>query len=333
MVRTGGSWDPAQRHAYFLASQFTRRERSAYGAETVKATGGAWDRSDRLSYFLAADLGHQQRDAHLHGFILIAVNEVRDSNFDALERFIDQGAKVLLDSGIFWLTNEHRRSHGIPMDQALALAPTEIDGFELLWKRYLEVVNRFGDRSWGYIELDQGGMVNKRITRNRLHDLGLSPIPVYHPLNDGADYFDELAQGYDRICWGNVVQAPAAARKRMLATAWERHRTYPDLWIHFLGLTPNQALNAYPADSADSSTWLSSVRWSGMNERSMLRSLGPMEREFSYDLASEAESDFGHHKAARMSVVSVSMMQRGWRHWQSRVQDELGVELYPPVSL
>ena len=58
--------------------------------------------------------------------------------------------------------------------------------------------------------------------------LGLKPIPVYHPLLDGWDYFDELAAQYDRICFGNIVQAPAATRIRLLHTLWERHRRYPD---------------------------------------------------------------------------------------------------------
>ena len=30
-----------------------------------------------------------------------------------------------------------------------------------------------------------------------------------------------------------------------------------------------------------------------------------------------------------MSAVSVSMMQRGWRHWQQRIEEEFGLPLYP----
>ena len=62
-----------------------------------------------------------------------------------------------------------------------------------------------------------------------LEQMGLRPIPVYHPFNDGWDYFDYLAERYDRICFGNVVQADRETRKRLVATAWERHRKYPHL--------------------------------------------------------------------------------------------------------
>lgn len=326
MNPTAGVWSRRDRPVYFVTAKFDAREVTAL----TNVTGGNWTAEERTAYFLASDLSHQQTGAIFHGYILIAVNELQPARFDLIDEFIDRGAKVLIDSGIFWLTNEHARAHGVPMDVALGLAPEAIDNFDWLWTRYLEVVRRFGDRCWGYIELDQGGRDNKRITRAKLHDLGLNPIPVYHPLNDGREYFDELATDYARICWGNVVQAKADVRKRMLATAWERHRAYPDLWIHFLGLTPSQALNAYPADSADSSTWLASVRWDGVIERSMLRTLGPLEPEFRYDLEAEAESPHGHHKAATMAAVSVAMMQRGWHHWESRVLGEFDLAMYPP---
>jgi len=48
------------------------------------------------------------------------------------------------------------------------------------WDRYLAVNKRLGDKVWGYMELDQGGAKNKRITRAKLHDLGINPIPVWH---------------------------------------------------------------------------------------------------------------------------------------------------------
>ena len=105
---------------------------------------------------------------------------------------------------------------------------------------------RYGSRLWGYIELDQGGAVHKRRTRTALEQAGLAPIPVYHPFNDGWDYFDELCARYDRICVGNVVQAPRAIRCRIFATVWERQRAYPDVWIHYLGVTPTPTQIAYP---------------------------------------------------------------------------------------
>ena len=98
-----------------------------------------------------------------------------------------------IDSGVFNLSTRHAAKHDLTMDQALALAPTEIDGFDELFAKYVRLVTELGDKVWGYIEIDQGGKANKIKTRARLEELGLRPIPVYHPFNDGWDYFGEIA--------------------------------------------------------------------------------------------------------------------------------------------
>ena len=245
---------------------------------SVKATGGAWDPAARPVYFVAACAWYLD-DTTLRWppYILRAVNDVMTERQETamLARHLDEGKTVLLDSGIFWLTNRHKRAHGMTMDEALTLAPEDIDGFAELEARYVELVQRYGDRLWGYIELDQGGAVNKRRTRGRLESLGLAPIPVYHPLLDGWDYFDELAAGYDRICFGNIVQAPAAMRVRLLHALYERHRAYPDLWVHVLGLTVNEWCPSVPMDSCDSSAWISPLRWlKARTETAGLKRLG-----------------------------------------------------------
>lgn len=290
-------------------------------------TAGDWDRSDRHCFFLA---GGELSASQPH--VLLAVNELGSpTRLEALERMLDAGTNVLIDSGIFWLTNEHKRTHGITMNEALALAPEEIDGWDWLWDRYLSIVTTYGDRVWGYIELDQGGMENKRRTRQRLRDLGLRPMPVYHPLNDGWDYFDELATETDRLCWGNVVQASHTVRRAFMVTLWERHRAYPDLWVHVLGLTPNQHLNAYPVDSADSSTWLAPVRWSlGYTERAMLKVFSRLDHDYHPALGTkDQDSPHSNARALAMSAFGMAAMERGWRHWQARMEDELGLPLYP----
>jgi hypothetical protein len=296
----------------------------------VIATAGSWDPTDRPCYFLAADYSDQQRLAVVeYRYVLFPVNVFASSGADddVLERFIDAGCRVLLDSGVFILTQNHCRAHGMTMDHALALAPDEIDGFDQLLKDYLRMTKRFGDRLWGYIEMDQGGAANKRTTRRRLEDAGLRPIPVYHPLNDGWDYFDELATTYDRICWGNVVQAKKDVRLRMLATIAERRREYPDLWVHVLGLTPNEWCNALVPDSADSSTWLSAIRWGGYIERSMLAAIpGGFDAEYRYRLGDQdPASPSSDRSALRMAGVGTASMLGGWRHWLSRVSD-LGID-------
>lgn len=224
-------------------------------------TGGAFDPADRPIFFGAASPGDATPK-----YYLVAVNDLPGKADEAfLDRILDEGHTVLLDSGIFNLTNQYKRDTGCHMDEALALAPQQIPGFEALFERYCHLTTMFGDRLWGYIELDQGGAVNKRRTRATLHDRDLSPIPVYHPLVDGWDYFDELAQSYDRICFGNVVQANIRTRLALMHTLWERHRAYPDLWVHVLGLTANEWCLPMPPDSCDSSSWLNGLRYPALD--------------------------------------------------------------------
>lgn len=334
MIKTGGDFDPrADDNSYFLAIQAGAQ--SAYSDDILKMikTGGEFNKNDDNLCFLAGNTPRITHGAPGHNYFLVAVNElVSENNFLHLEGWLTEGKKVFIDSGVFNLTMEHVRHHPeISMDDALALAPEKIDGFDDLFERYIEVIRKYGDRSWGYIELDQGGRKNKIKTRAKLEKMGLRPIPVYHPLNDGWDYFDYLAERYDRICFGNVVQANKHERLRLVATAWERHRKYPDLWIHLLGLTPNQWLYALPINSADSSSWLSVVRWSGYKEQACGVSIGDLPGDFRYRLASNSRSEVGSHKSAGISAYGASIAQRNWRN-HIKSLTKLGVEIYPEVK-
>lgn len=277
----------------------------------MKRTGGTWDRDDRFVYFLACQLSeHSQSAARSHGYMLMAVNDLWGA---AAEQSLQEAlgvAEVFLDSGIFWLTNEHKRAHNISMDEALSLHPTEIDGFDKLYSRYVELVTRYGDQLWGYIELDQGGRERKIETRAGLEAQGLAPIPVYHPLNDGAEYLEVLLSSYDRICFGNVVQAELPMRRRLLHMMWEAHTRHPDVWIHVLGLTPDQRLLSLPSDSADSSTWASAVRWHKAHaDKCALARVSGFPRDDAYLRGDWTSYDDAIHKAATLSHGT----QRNWR--------------------
>lgn len=253
------------------------------------ATGGARFRPDEENiYFIASSPHILDPASEFHEYLLVAVNEINDSNIETLAAWLDQGKCVLIDSGIFNLVMKHARKHSVSMEAALSLAPDEIDGFDQLFKRYVEIVKRYGERSWGYIELDQGGRVNKTIIRTRLEDMGLNPIPVYHPLVDGPEYFDELAAKYDRICFGNLVQAETVARRAMLARLWEQLCKRPDVWVHLLGVTPNELTNAYPVGSCDSSSWLGAARWGQPPlARACQRTVGNLSKKFCYAKATD----------------------------------------------
>lgn len=291
-----------------------------------KKTGGtAFDPHEEPVYFQAGlnSAGYffgVERCEHT----LMAVNDMLDTKglYEDMQARIDRGQKVLLDSGIFWLTNRHMRAHGITMDEALSLHPTEIDGFEDLYDGYVATMKRFPGL-WGYVEMDQGGAERKRETRAKLEAEGLAPMPVYHPVNDGWDYFDELCQQYDRICVGNVVQANKSDRCKLLRTLWERHRRYPDVWIHVLGLTPNEAIATYYFNSCDSSSIVNMLRYGFTNSTpigmSSLKTFGSNDESLSYLRAREGD----YAKATELVFSSAHFITHTWRA-QWRAAKELG---------
>lgn len=300
---------------------------------STETGGGSFDPKEPQVYFIASGSDGTEI-AEGHSWNLIAVNDLlNDVQTDELARRIDAGNRILLDSGIFWLTNRHKREHpGITMDQALQLAPEEIDGFDELFARYVHLATTYEKGLWGYIELDQGGAVNKRRTRARLHDLGLSPIPVYHPINDGWEYFDELCSEYDRICVGNVVQASPSDRRRLLATIWERKRDYPDVWIHLLGYTPNALTTTYPANSYDSFSLMGALKWGAdqVHARSMGHTFGAFGTPMSYgrDLIRDRRGEPGGYADARRFIATESaFLQFGMR---LHLDEQLRVFDQPP---
>ncbi len=221
--------------------------------------GGRFDPTDDPVYFFVGKTsGAEQMD-----YTLLALNDLLEgkSEHDEMQKRIDAGKSVFLDSGVFNLANQHARNNDMSMDEALSLHPNDVDGFARLREAYVATVKRYEDQLWGYVELDQGGVERKRETRAGLEAEGVRPIPVYHPINDGWDYFDELCEQYDRICLGNIVQAGPILRKKILSTVWERHRRYPDVWIHVLGMTPNEWMVGLPFNSCDSTGFIASLRY------------------------------------------------------------------------
>lgn len=295
--------------------------------ERIKTGGGRFDPAEENVYFLASNVERMKWGAEVYDHILTAVNELNGkTEIDTMRSWLDDGKAVFLDSGIFNLAMNHVRAHGISHNEALNLPPDEVDGFADLFERYVGIVREYGDQLWGYIELDLGGRDNKMKTRATLEGMGLRPIPVYHPLADGWEYFDYLAERYDRICMGNIVQAERPDRLRLLATLYERKQKYPHLWVHVLGLTPNEVTYAYPPNSADSSTWLSAVRWNGYTERTCGTTLGHLPKDFQYVLKSDPTSEIGSRKAVKMAAYASGMGMMNWRNhinnWQAEELEE-----------
>lgn len=296
----------------------------------IKHTAGSWDPKAWPIYFAASNVDRLRVASPCTKHVLVAVNELdapRDQQ--AVYDFVKAGKSVLVDSGVYNLATEHAIAHDLSMDQALGLAPAQVDGFDALFERYTKLIKDMGDKVWGYIEIDQGGRENKIKTRARLEKMGFAPMPVYHPFNDGWEYFDYLAQRYDRICFGNIVQADSNARKRLIATAWERRRKYPNLWIHALGMTPSATTTAFPMNSCDSSTWILSLRWSDYRFMSIGAgndTQGMLEVEFRYDQEVAADHARGNQKATRMCAYDATMVARTMRNFVDDQRRELGAD-------
>lgn len=295
-------------------------------AKTIKRTGGGqFDPTNRNIFFSAGGFSDKSQ---LPEYFLVAVNDLPKKGYEAvLDQYIEAGHKIFLDSGIFNLTNEHKRATGCTMDEALQLAPEDILGFDELFKQYVDITTRYGDQLWGYIELDQGGALNKRKTRAKLEDLGLRPIPVYHPLVDGWEYFDELAEQYDRMCFGNIVQANMPTRVRLLHTLWERHRKYPELWVHVLGMTASEWALPLPPDSCDSSTWINGLRYPKIDMGySMMKRQGSCGSDFLY-VRDDDERDM--YAAQRVYRDEMESANDQWAEARARALDAFGPVAMP----
>lgn len=272
----------------------------------MKRTAGRFDPHSPTLYFLATNPDILNGIKNTHKELLVAVNELKsDASLRAFESMIDAGVNLFIDSGVFNLAMEHAKAHNISHDEALKTPLEKLEGFDELFARYKTIANKYQDKIWGLIEVDLGGRDQKRQTRTLLEDAGIRPIPVYHPLNDGWDYFDELAKGYDRVCVGNIVQASGYVRKRIIATLFERRKQYPGLWIHLLGYSPNEWLNAFPMNSCDASSWLNVVRWNGYHEKTILKALGDMNKNFQYELGNRASWEKGIMMGATGATFAV----------------------------
>lgn len=276
-------------------------------------TGPTFDPTDPFTYFLAGTptrhmdvYDHATMDGQVKGgrypHVLVAVNEVEgDSSHRAMNELAEEGRSILLDSGVFNLATGHARSHDMTMDQALSLPPEDLDGFDALLDRYYTVATKYADHLWGVIEVDQGGPLVKPVTRARIErESGIIPMPVWHALLDGGDYYDGLVAEYDRICVGTLVQAPPPTRWRIMAALYDRARANGlSTWHHLLGVTTSDMMFSHPIHgSSDSSSWLAGPRWapnwhSGAMGRQITRFGVP---EWSYNTQTQ------HMRAHRVGV-------------------------------
>lgn len=221
----------------------------------VGITHGTWSMNDAPVFFAAVIAAHFIAVTNQNQFLLVTAPDVeRDEITEECFKYCTRGGRLMIDSGIFGIALAAAKRRGVDHNEGLRTPPEQIDGwsdFISSWKRCITVL---GDACWGYVEIDLGGTEQKRKTRAALEAEGYRPIPVVHPITDGWDYFDELADTYDRLCIGNLVTSNEATRIDILRTVAERRRGRRVKWIHALGVTAGPPWLTAPTESCDSSS-------------------------------------------------------------------------------
>ena len=231
----------------------------------MKKTDGKWNIED-AGVFFTAMMGRNLKfidcikSGAMSKWILVSMpNLPSDEETDALCKH----GSFFLDSGIFGIANAHAKKMNLSHVEALLVKPSEIEGWDDYIKKWKSQVTRIKNKCWGYVEIDIGGTDQKNKTRAELQSDGFNPIPVVHPLTDGWDYFDAMANEYDRLCIGNLVQSNADVRYEILKTVAERRVGKNVQWIHALGITASPLWFCFPTESCDSSTTSNVLRFGG----------------------------------------------------------------------
>ena len=249
---------------------------------------------DNISNFQGSEI-----ETFLDNF-LFPINGLDGNNMTYIEKLLSMGKTVLIDSGIFSLAADYARKKQIPLHEAFAVNPAKFDGFSKLFDAYVSIIGKLKERVWGYIEMDIGGQDNKIAIRSQIESMGLSPMPVYHPLNDTPEYFDYLAERYPRICVGNLVDASPDLKNRIIWDIDRRRKKHPHLWIHFLGISLSPHCFTFQVDSCDSSGIASLFRWHKIESKILLKDMDFIQRKyFTYRTTEERK------KAYKISAVNV----------------------------
>ena len=255
----------------------------------MKKTGGAtFNADEKFLYFFATGLQwHLRVSSAGHKNYLVAVNHITEgeSGIAELEQLCAiPDVKVFLDSGIFTLVTDYSRVNDISFEEVLLMQPDALPGYDKLKKRYIELIIQFQSKLWGFVELDLGGTATKQRTRAELEARGLNPIPVFHPMGDSWEYYDHLITEYDRICFSDIKFAAQSTRATVFTEAMRRRRVLgSECYIHVLGASANALTTSLRADSCDSSSWNSRLRFPVLNTINLQGNLKGLPEWFLYE--------------------------------------------------
>jgi hypothetical protein len=239
--------------------------------QAIKKTGGGTFDPDLhgLHFFATGLQWHLRVSAAGHKSYLVAVNHISEGKKgnDELELLLTiPNVRVFLDSGIFTLCADHARKNDLQLEEVFGYQPEQLTGYEKLRDRYLDLIQKYSDRLWGYVELDMGGTETKQRVRGQMEAQGIRPIPVFHPMHDSWEYYEQLITEYDRICVGNIVNASPKTRAMVLTeAAMRKRRINSECFIHILGSSAGGLITSLRFESCDSSSWNSRLRFPVLN--------------------------------------------------------------------
>ena len=231
-------------------------------------TGGKWEPTDGgFVQFLAGAspdhdvVNHLVKDGNAN--FLIAINNLTSKGeLESFYQYLNGNFRIMIDSGCFNYAARHAALHGIGLVEAFESRPETIEGWDELYRMYIDILYPVRNRVWGYVELDFGAIEDRKRIRHELRKHDLSPMPVYK-LTDPLEYYRELLKTHSRICAGGFTVVGPTHRRDIFLKMWEiKQEMGSDTWIHLLGVTWTAKLLLFcDFESIDSSSWLRCARF------------------------------------------------------------------------
>ncbi len=171
-------------------------------------------------------------------YVLMSYFFLRDRN--AWKEHIKRlGLRVLLDSGAFSLHRARQRGKEVR---------------DILLEDYCQFIREHEDILEGYFVLDVVGDPHQtRKNLQRMEEMGLSPLPVFHLGSPYSELQEMVDAGYPVIGLGGTVNAPHFEKIAFLETVFNN---FPGQCFHGLGISDYRLLARFEFFSCDSRTWL-----------------------------------------------------------------------------
>lgn len=206
---------------------------------------------DRATLFVSVPI-HHARIVAQYADIRVSVAGLGDYEIDVLRGIADRGVRILLDPDLHSLRRTAVYATGRSYRSVLGDEPEALAGYAERFDRYVAVLERIGDRVWGYLGIDQGSVSARAIAQAALEGAGFQPIPTAHALGGSRDleYLAELADVHDRVALSGMDALSAGARQKVLARLWasthgRRAR------VHISRASIDRLMLAYPFASYD----------------------------------------------------------------------------------